>query len=137
MTDEVEVMIAPGWVQMQGVALTDMKKGDPVFLEPSTGNVSNRVPGPMEAKVLKREDASEVYWKKRYDRLCTELQALHEQHNEFRTEVEERRVWELSDFIYVSYNYECCDTEEQAKKNWGDNYDIFRHWKSNDGETPK
>lgn len=42
---EVEVMVSPGWVQLQGHALDDMKKGDPVFLEPSTGNVSNRLPG--------------------------------------------------------------------------------------------
>lgn len=40
----VEVVIAPGWVKLGGTALVDMKKGDPIFLEPCTGNVCNHLP---------------------------------------------------------------------------------------------
>lgn len=85
---------------------------------------------------MKRNDSEEYYWKRRYEKLCTELQALHEQVNQFDIDVETKRVWELPTFIYVSYNYDVVDTEEVAKERWGDNYDIFRHWKSLDGEEP-
>lgn len=91
------------------------------------------------AAEIKRLNAqnNELYWKLRYNKLCSDIQAIHEQVNEFHVEVETRRVWTLCDFIYVSFNYECTDSEEIAIKNFGEgNYDIYRHWKSFDKEKP-
>lgn len=40
----VEVAIPSGWFMLGGTALTDFKKGDKVFLNPATGDVSNVLP---------------------------------------------------------------------------------------------
>ncbi len=59
MKKEVEVIMAPGWVRL-GVAMTAFAKGDPVFLEPSTGNIANSLPRVVgQSKILICEECGE------------------------------------------------------------------------------
>ncbi len=80
----------------------------------------------------------EIYWKRRHDELASKIRALHEETNEFKQRRQVTRVWEEADYIYVSFDMETCDSEDLAKREFGEGlYDIYRLWKSGDGKQPK
>ena len=61
-----------------------------------------------------------ILWKKRYDSLASELQALHEKVNGFKTffEVPNEPI-STSDTFFISNDLEVCDNEEAALDHWG------------------
>lgn len=77
---------------------------------------------------MKEYDVAEMIWKKRFDKLKSEVTTLAE-----KAEMEvgpfecpPERAFMQSRRIFVNFDYHVVDSEEYAKDNWGEgNYDVY------------
>jgi hypothetical protein len=74
------------------------------------------------------EVTTQDVWKRKYEQLCALIQDLHE-------EVEMKRTYEVENdepmsaeyhTIYVSHDWDVCDSKEFAIQKWGDRWLEYR-----------
>lgn len=83
-------------------------------------------------------EEKEIIWKQRYEKLKADICDLVESVDGSQLEKMDHRVHCCMEYIYVSYDLDVVHFEKKAIELWGPGkYDIYRLWKSGDGEEGK
>ena len=71
----------------------------------------------------------EILWKQRFESLEADVREMICKTRIAEIVKDDKRVWQESELLYISFGHDICDTEKQAQKLWGNNYDTYRLWK--------